>query len=131
MNKAQSFEVTEYGNAKKEYDRISMIKQIIQERAAAAPNMSVVVSFSGNMFTLHYHVYEMLVPTRMKEIESNAHDTLNACVKYIKKEFKARTKDTLTFKELKDLANYTIQKVSLNERYYVVYWRCYEFGDIS
>jgi hypothetical protein len=47
-------------------------------------------------------------------------------VKHLKKEYKARTKKTLNLKENKERANYTVQKVSLNERYYYVSWRCYE-----
>lgn len=128
MDKVQSFEVTEYGNAHKEYDRLAVIEQIIGDREREAPNIGVRVSFHGNQFRLHYHTYEMLVPTNMKNIEVRANDILNDCLKYLKKEYKARTKSTLSFKEIKDLANYTVQKVSLNERYYVVFWRCYELA---
>lgn len=129
MNKAQSFEVTEYGSNKSIYNTCSMIQQIIDDRERESPSMGIRVSFNGNQLRLHYHTYEMLAPTKMKEIESRANDILNDCVKYLKREYKTRTKDVLTLSELKDLANYTIQKTSLNERYYIVFWRCYELNE--
>ncbi len=35
----------------------------------------------------------------------------------------------LELKEKKDLANYTVQKVSLNERYMYTAWRFYDLGE--
>jgi hypothetical protein len=128
MEKAQSFEVTEYGKDQPGYDCYAVIKQIVEDREREAPNIGIRVSFHGDQLRLHYHTYEMLVPTNMREIEVRANDVLNDCLKYLKKEYKVRTKKALSLKELKDMANYTVQKVSLNERYYVVFWRCYELG---
>jgi hypothetical protein len=76
--------------------------------------------------TLYYHCYEMHLPVRMREVEAQAKTILDEMVKHLKKEYKARTKKTLNLKENKERANYTVQKVSLNERYYYVSWRCYE-----
>ena len=70
----------------------------------------------------------MNLPVKMKEIEATAREVLNETFKNLKKQFKEKTGDTLKAKEQKDMANYSVQKVSLNERYYYVAWRFYELG---
>jgi len=126
MQKPESFEVTEYADPKKSYDKFSVIYQIIENKVRENPTFGCRVSFVGNMLKLYFHCYEMHLPVRMKEIEKLAHDSLNEAVKMIKKEFKTITKEKIELKEDKTKANYTVQKVSLNERYYVVYWRFFE-----
>lgn len=128
MDKPEGFEVTEYGKPHEVYSMYSVVHQIMEDRGREAPNYGVKVAFTGNMLKVYYHCYEMCLPTRFTEIEGNANDSLNEAIKYIKKEYKKRTKKTLDLKEKKDLANYTVQKVSLNERYYTVFWRMYELG---
>jgi hypothetical protein len=127
MDKPESYEVTEYGSKKtKEFDKYSVIVQIVQEKVRDVPSLGLQVSFTGDLMRIAYHCYEMNLPSKMKTVQEQANTYLNEAVKHIKKEFKSRTKKPLTLKEKKDLANYTVQKVSLNERFYVVYWRFYE-----
>src|SRR3990167_6057823 len=118
MDKPEGFEVTDYGDKHEKYDQLSVIKQIIDERVRESPAHAVIVKFAGNQMTLAYHCYEMHLPARMKQVQELANDVFRESLSHLKKEFKRRTKQVLTLKELKDLANYTVQKVSLNERYY-------------
>lgn len=126
MKKPESFEVTEYGEQNEVLSKYSTIRQIVDEHKREFPNAGIRCSFAGNMVKIMYHAYEMHLPVRMKEIQDQANDMLSSALKHIKKEFKSRRKETLNLKEKKDLANYTAQKVSLNERYYAVFWRMYE-----
>lgn len=129
MNKAEGFEVTEYSDPKNEaYAKYSAIYQIMQDKEREAPNCGVRVSFVGNMLKLYYHCYEMHLPTRMKEVTDESETMIREALKYIKKELKKRKLGAIDFKEDKSLANYTVQKVSLNERYYAVFWKFYELG---
>lgn len=126
MAKPESFEVTEYGGDT--LDAFSVIKQIIEERVKESPAHSVMVSFSGEKMTLKYHCYEMHLPTRMQQVVATSEDVFRETLSYVKKEFKKRTKTVLSLKEQKDLANYSVQKVSLNERYYAIFLRVYDLN---
>lgn len=128
MGKPEGFEVTEYAAKENIYEKFTAIHQIVEDKVRESPSAGCRVSLSGNTMRLYYHCYEMHLPVRMKEVEAAAKTMLDEMVKHLKSEFKARTKRPLTLKEDKGLANYTVQKVSLNERYYFVTWRCYELG---
>jgi hypothetical protein len=127
MNKPESFEVAEYANEQEFLDyKIGAIKEIVDQCKKDSPSMSFSVSFNGNQVKLTYHSYEMHLPLKIKDVQEAAQKNLNNLVKLLKKEFKSKVKETLELKELKDLASYSVQKVSLNERYYFASWRCFE-----
>lgn len=126
MDKPESFEVTEYGDDAP--DMYSVIQQIVADKVKESPAHGLMVAFSGGHLVLKYHCYEMHLPSRLKQVVDLSNDVFREAVSHIKKEYKRRTKKALTLKELKDLANYTTQKVSMNERYYVIFWRCYDLG---
>jgi len=129
MEKAESFETTAYGKEEGPPDKVfSAIEEIIRDQVSRSPASNVRVSFTGNLMRVSYHCYEMNLPVKMKEIEATAREVLNETFKNLKKQFKEKTGDTLKAKEQKDMANYSVQKVSLNERYYYVAWRFYELG---
>jgi len=128
-DKAQGFETSEYGREHVHPDKVySVIEEIIRDQVSRSPASNVRVSFTGNLMRIAYHCYEMHLPVKMKEIEATAKSVLDETFKNLKKQFKERTSDTLKAKEQKDMANYSVQKVSLNERYYYVAWRFYELG---
>lgn len=130
MKNVESFEVTEYGQDHRLPDETySAIVEIVRDQVHEHPEANVRVSFTGNLMKLTYHCYEMLLPTRMREVEALAKSSLDATVKNLKKEFKKRTKNVLDVKEKKDMANYSVQKTSLNERYMCSFWRFYELGE--
>jgi hypothetical protein len=123
----ESYEVTEYSDPDMSLDKkIAAIAEIVQNKVASSPNLNTRVAFTGNLMKLTFHCYEMHAPVRMKIIEDMCKETHNKVVKELKKEFKEKTGATLDLKEQKDLGNYTIQKVSLNERYLYAAWRFYE-----
>jgi hypothetical protein len=123
----ESYEVTEYSDPDMSLDqKIAVIAEIVQNKVSASPNLNTRVTFTGNLMKLTFHCYEMHAPARMKIIEDTCKEVLNKMAKDIKKEFKEKTGAALNLKEQKDLGNYTIQKVSLNERYLYASWRFYE-----
>ena len=128
-NEPQTFEITEYSPAVLDMNTAyKTIRQIFSEYARGPAKHAVWVDMSGDKLKLHYHAYEMFLPQRIQRVDEESKQILDAAVKELKKEFKTRTGKSLTLSEKKDLGNYTVEKVSLNERYY---YKCWRFYDIS
>lgn len=129
MENAQGFETTEYSGPQEIPGRVQgVIADIIRDQVRSVPSVGMQVKFVGNLVRLSYHCYEMHLPRRIKEVEHAAKRGLDETVKNLKKEFKARTGDTLTLKERKEMAKTDSHKVTLNERYMYSSWRFYELG---
>jgi hypothetical protein len=130
MDKPESYEVTEYGDDDNQelYDRFAAIKQVVQDSNVRNPASAFVASLQGDWLVLKYHCYEIDVPSQIKAVEDRVNTAFKEMLSLLKKEVKKKTKKVLTLKELKDKADHTIQKVSLNDRYYVVFWRVYEIS---
>lgn len=123
---AQSFEVAGYSDpvldTNTAYKTIRQIFVELKGNGSTAQN-SVWADMSGDKLKLHYHSYEMFLPTRMKEVTDQSNTVMDETLKLLKKEFKAKTGSTLKLTEDKSLGNYAVEKVSLNERYYYKAWR--------
>lgn len=122
----ESFEVTEYSGENEIESRFRTISQIVLEKVSDQPNCTIRVSVTGEVMRVTYHSYEMHMPTRFAVVQDQAKSYLDEMLRHIKKEFKSRTGTVLELKEDKSLANYSIEKVSLNERYHYAAWRCYD-----
>ena len=127
MDKPESFEVQEYNDVREPYDTYRVLKQIVQDHGVDNPVTSHAfrVQFVGDQAKVYYTCLEVSLPHRMAEVEKQASDAHRDFLRYLKKEFKSRTKHILDIKEQKDQADYSVQKVSLNERYYYCSWRFY------
>jgi hypothetical protein len=134
MQNPESFEVTEYDPEDLPVaEQLSVMKQIMEDRKfdpeiRRLPTENFVLTLQGDQMRLAYHTYEMFLstPDRMRDVEKNAEKCLGEGLKYLKKEFRKRTKKALSVKEQKDLRSYSVQKVSLNERYYFISWRVFK-----
>lgn len=133
MEKAQSFEVTEYDPEDLPVaSQLAVIHQIMADKKSdpanpQLPTESFLLTLQGGEMRLSYHCYEMLLSDlqRRRNVEEAAEKALNEMLKHLKKEFKKRTKKVLSLKEIKDRRDYSVAKVSLNERYYYISWRVY------
>lgn len=124
--KPGGFEIASYSPPSMDADQAyRVIRQIFVDLARDVPSVGMWADVSGDMLKIHYHAYEMFLPSRIKEVEARADAALRKCASHVRSEFKSRTGYTLTLAEQKDLANRTIEKVSLNERYYYKAWRFY------
>jgi hypothetical protein len=122
----QSFEVTQYSDVEFGIQQAhQVIIQIYKDLVRDAPAHAVWAGLVGNQLTVRYHTYTMFLPSRAKQIEEEADTVLKESVKHLKAEFKQRTGKTLKLSEQKELANHSVEKVSLNERYYYKAWRVY------
>jgi len=127
MNELKSFETTEYSSPEMGYaEAYQVIRQIMVDMVHDKPTVGMWVDMSGNQLKVHYHDFVVMLPVHLKETTERAETAFKELAKHLKSEFKKRTGQTLSLVEQKDLQNYTIEKVSLNERYYYRAWRVYE-----
>lgn len=125
---AEGYETTEYGSGEDKTKKFSLIQSIVQYKQRNNPTFGINVSFqSEGLLTFKYHVYEMDLPNRIRIVQEEADQRLDAFVKELKKEYKERGGGTLDLKEKKEARSVSNTKVSLNERYYFVYVRLYDF----
>ena len=122
----QGFEQTEYGDKNEVYEKLQAIFQIAKDVVCDNPNRSCRVMVEGNGLKVIYHAYEMHVPQRLQLVHDQSKSELDEFMKTLKKEFKSKTGSMLSVKERKELADYRIEKTSLNERYTFISWRVFE-----
>jgi hypothetical protein len=126
MNENHSFETTEYSNPEMSFaDAYQVIRQIMVDMVHDVPSVGVWADMSGDQLKLHYMDYVTNLPVHLKATVERADTALKELKKHVAAEFKRRTGSTLKLKEEKDLENYTVEKVSLNERYYYRTWRVF------
>ena len=127
MEKAQGFEITEYSDEHDIPGRIQgAIAEIVRDSVKDNPSVNIGVTFTGNLMRLTYRSYEQDFPNRGREIERYAKVALDQMFKLIKKELKEKVDDVPKITEKKDMSDYDVQKVSLNNRYMYSTWRFYE-----
>ena len=128
MDKAQGFETTEYSQEEVVSEKISAIAQIAQDYVREIPTCGCRVVQEGNLVKVIYTSFEPFLPERIRDAQDRADSYIKEMVKHLKKEFKSRQKETLDLKELKDRSDYSVQKVSMNERYTYSAWKYFEVG---
>lgn len=91
----------------------------------------IILKLNGNRAFLEYHSYDTSLDNRgrLEDLCKSAEKILGDYLKALKKAIKKSTKVGLKFKELKELKNYTVDKVSLNDRWYLRFWRVYEISN--
>lgn len=112
-------------------DRNALIAQISKDMPRQSPSAGILVSFSGNELHVKYHCYEMHLcdRSRVDGLREESEKLLRDFVRELKKEYKKRAHSVLKMKEMKDRHDYSVQKISLNERFYFVLWQIYELAD--
>lgn len=128
MDTPEGFETTTYGDQEDSTKVYSVICQIMEDRVRESPTFGMKASISNGLLKIFYHCYEMHLPSRVADVQDRAQTAFREVLKHIKKEYRSRTKESIDLKEKKELANHTVQKVSMNERYYAVFWKFYELS---
>ena len=126
---AKTYEIAEYSPPELDAaGAYGVVKQIFSEIQRTQAQHAVWADMSGDKLKIHYHSYEMFLPERIKDVHARSETIINETVKMLKSEFKARTGKALKLKENKELADYTTEKVSLNQRFYFKSWRFYTYS---
>ena len=124
----QSFEVSEYSDPELDSSQAyGVIRQIFSEMRKV-PRFSVWADWTGSMLKIHHNSYEAFLPERIQEVQAESKIVMDEAVKTLKKEFKARTGKTLKLSENKEMADYSMEKVSLNMRFMFKSWRFYSIS---
>lgn len=128
MDRPESFEVQQYEESNsRPYETYAVVKQIVKDYKDENPvaTHSFNVDFKGDLMVVTFNFYEMRLPERIRDVMAQAASYQKQIVSHLKKEFKKRTRRDLEITEEKGKSDYTISKVSLNERYMLVVWSVY------
>lgn len=127
------FAKTSYGEEKP--DTVRLLAQIAADKVRDFPTSTVHLTMKGGDVRLTYISYEMFLPQKIAQVDAECDTSIKEMVKYLKKEYKTRSKKTLELKERKDKvgekainSGRTIEKVSMNHRYMYVSWKTFEIG---
>jgi uncharacterized membrane-anchored protein YjiN (DUF445 family) len=129
MEKAQGFEITEYSDEHELPDHVrSCIMQVVSDRVRDNPAVNIRVTFTGTLMKVTYHSYEMMLNDhqRMQEVDRFSKKALDEVVKDMKSEVKKRIGETIKISEKKEMANFSVERVNLNQRFMFASWRFYE-----
>lgn len=129
MPNFESFEVQGVPYEQEE-DKVALIKQIAEEFISDNPSYNFKVRIQASDMYITYHSYEAYLHQRMQEVYQASEKLLGEFEKQLKKVYKERSGHTLKMKQdkeySKDDKHVTVEKVSMNNRYYFRNTRKYE-----
>lgn len=124
MDEAQGYEVQ--GEDEQERDVLSIAAQAVQDVKREDPSFGFTAKFHGeSLMTLSYHSSQVDMPNRQAEAEHEADQRFKAFEKAYKAAYKDICGKAAKLKEDKDQRRESVQKVSLNNRYYYIKTRTY------
>lgn len=123
----ESFEVA--GERYRQHeDKLATLKQAFSDYRTPDPSRNFTHRIQGDSVTIYYHVHERGLgdPGKRASIVAEMVKGMTAYVKQLKKLFRERGGGTLDMKEDKSARGYNLQKVSLNDRWDIVYRQTFE-----
>jgi hypothetical protein len=124
---AEGFEVagTPYRQSE---DKVAVLKQAFSDYRTPDPSRNFTHRIAGNNVTIYYHVHERGLgdPGKRAMIVAEMVKGMTAFTKELKKKFRERGGGTLDMKEDKQGRGYDLQKVSLNDRWDIIYRQTFE-----
>lgn len=128
----ESFETagTRYNQAE---DPIARLGQAAADYKSPDPSRNFRIKMGGDRFTVHCMCYERgLGDFGRLQLQLQAMSKLtDDYIKELKKRYRELGGGALKIKELKDLRGFDRDKVSLNDRWMIVYRRTYKFDDLA
>lgn len=126
---AQGFEVAGYSEEQfGTAEAAKVINQFFYDVIRDSPAHAVKGTLVGDKLRISYMTSVVHLPVHIKRTKEIADDIFKSTVKALKDEFHKRTGRTLKLKEDKELGSDSVEKVSLNERYYYKEWRFYTYS---
>lgn len=127
----QSFEVA--GTAYRQDDHpIALLAQAFADYATSNPARGYTYRANGNLVTIYCHCHERGlgdVGRRAAQVDAMG-KAMDSFVKGLKKRYREMGGGTLEMKERKTARGYDLQKVSLNDRWDIIYRRTFEVSDL-
>ena len=114
------------------YDRADDIRSLLQtaarEHVPADPTIGFNISMSEDRLVVKFHCNDRSLDDR-KRLDGaldSADKAIKTYVSFLKKEVRGHGGGSPKFKELKDRRDYSVNKVSLNDRWYLQVIRVFE-----
>lgn len=113
------------------FDRTALIKQIEQDIPSPTPSSKFKLKLSGTRLVISYHCIETYLSdrSRVESLYKESEKLIKDYVKEFKKEYKKRSKKALKMTEVKEGRDYSVEKWSLNERYYFTSFQVYDLKE--
>lgn len=113
-------------------DPIALVGQAFHDYVTPNPARNYTSRINGNLITIYCHCHERGLgdPARRAAQVDAMSKGMDAFVKGLKKRYREMGGGTLDMKERKTARGYDLQKVSLNDRWEIVYRRTYEVKDL-
>lgn len=128
---AESFDVA--GTAYRQHeDPRAALEQALRDYRTTVPSRNFTHRTNGNSVTIYCHCHERGLgdPTRRAAQVDTLSKATDSFVKGLKKHYREIAGGTLTMDEVKASRGFDLQKVSLNDRWEMVYRRTYEVKDL-
>lgn len=128
---AESYEVA--GTAYRQHeDPIAILGQALADYVSPNPTRNYTWRVQGNTVTLYCHCHERGLgdPGRRAAQVDAMSKAMDKFVTGLKKQYRELSGKTLSMKEKKSGRGYDLQKVSMNDRWDIVYRRLYEVEDL-
>lgn len=113
-------------------DPIAHLGQVLADYSTPNPARNYTHRINGNLITIYCHCHERGLGDpgrRAAQVDAMSKAT-DAYVKGLKKRYRETGGGSLSMKERKSARGYDLQKVSLNDRWEIVYRRTYEVEDL-
>lgn len=127
----ESYEVA--GTAYRQHeDPIALLGQALADYVTPNPARNYTHRINGNQITIYCHCHERGlgdVGRRAAQVDAMS-KAMDKFVTGLKKQYRELGGGTLSMKELKSARGYDLQKVSMNDRWDIVYRRTYEVEDL-
>lgn len=124
---AESYEVA--GTAYRQHeDKLAVLKQAFSDYRTPDPSRNFTHRISGNTVVISLHCYERGLgdPGKRASFVNDMVKLMAAFVKELKKKFRERGGGTLDLKENRKARGYDLNKVSLNDRWEIIYRQSFE-----
>jgi hypothetical protein len=130
-NDPQSYDVA--GTPYRQHeDPLAVLGQAFADHVTPNPARNFTKRISGNLVTIYCHCHERGLGDpgrRAAQVDAMA-KAMDAFVKGLKKRVRDLGGGSIDMKERKTARGYDLQKVSLNDRWDIVYRRTYEVSDL-
>lgn len=124
---AEGYEVAGTGYRQHE-DKLATLKQAFSDYRTPDPSRNFTHRISGNQVTIYLHCHERGLgdPGKRAMYVADMVKLMGSFLKELKKKFRERGGGSLDLKENKQARGYDLQKVSLNDRWDIVYRQTFE-----
>ncbi len=113
-------------------DPRASLEQAFRDYRTSIPSRNFTHRTNGSGVTIYFHCHEQAMDNAGKRasVVDAASKAMDGFVSGLKKRYREMGAGTLALEERKGSRGYRLDKVSLNDRWELVYWRTYDVPDL-